>query len=66
MLAEVLATPASVHALLMGPYFTCADVTGYFSSSTGALASFSVESVYSTYSQRGVGSVDSENIQPSI
>lgn len=45
MLAEVIATPVVSHAPLMGPYFICTDVTGYFSSSSGHFLSIPVESV---------------------
>lgn len=35
MLAEVIATPVATHALLMGPYFKCTDVTGTFPVAVG-------------------------------
>lgn len=38
MLAEVMATPVATHALLMGPYFICTDVTGTFPVAVGTFS----------------------------
>lgn len=71
MLAEVIATPVVSHAPLMGPYFICTDVTGYFSSSSGHFSASqwnqSLTGLHqSQLSERCSLMVESEKIQLSI
>lgn len=66
-----MATPVSLHALLMEPFFMCADITGYFSSSSGHFCQYLSGTKPVTARDASIlreifGHVDSKNIQLSI